>query len=74
MSKLMNLGEYYDECAAHDWWHEMSDDNSVFERGAARHRRLESISRQSPEHKKVWHQTMLYFKHNEGACPERPTS
>lgn len=70
----MTLQEFYDACSRHDWWHEMSDDNSKFEAGAARHRRLESISRQSPEHKKVWHACMLFFKHGEGERPERPQS
>lgn len=68
----MELGAYYDACAKHDWWHEMSDDNSKFQKGADEHRRLERISRQSPEHKKVWHACMLYFKHGEGVRPERP--
>jgi hypothetical protein len=66
------LATYYDALATHDWWYEMSDDNSKFVAGDREHKRLERISRESPDHKKLWHAMMIYRKHGEGDAPARP--
>lgn len=56
----------------HDWWYEMSDDNSKFEAGDKEHRRLVRISRISHSHRNLFHKMMTWRKHGEGKQPERP--
>lgn len=50
MADAVNLGEYWDQLSAHDWWYMMSDDPGVYRRGSAEESRLKGIRRQSPSH------------------------
>ena len=68
----VTLRQYYDDLKRHDWWHEMSDDNSKFERGDKEQRRLDRLKNTSPEHRSLYFAMMLYYKHNEGNEPKRP--
>lgn len=70
----MTLQEFYDALFRHDWWHEMSDDNAKFERGAKEQRRLERIKNTTPEHRSLWFAMMRWRKHNEGGPVERPNA
>jgi hypothetical protein len=67
-----SLKRYYDDLLHHDWWYEMSDDNSKFERGDKEQRRLDRMKNESPEHRSLYFAMMRYCKHNEGEKPTRP--
>lgn len=68
----ISLKQYYDELRLHDWWFEMSDDNSKFEAGYKKQQRLDRLKNTSPEHRSLYFAMMRYYKHNEGDAPKRP--
>lgn len=68
----VTLRQYYDELKRHDWWYEMSDDNSKFEAGDKQQRRLDRLKTTSPEHRSLYYAMTLYHKHGEGNEPTRP--
>ena len=44
MSEIPTLAEYYDMLAAHDWFHAMSDDHTVWQGGRRREIELREIA------------------------------
>lgn len=50
----MKLADYWDALTQHDWFYEMSDDHRVWAKGRSNQARMERISKESPEHKKLY--------------------
>jgi hypothetical protein len=54
MSKdKVSLTEYWDMLNSHDWYYDFSDDHSVWKAGVANRDKLNTIARQSDDHKKL---------------------
>lgn len=70
----MTLQEFHDALKRHDWWYEMSDDNSKFEAGAKQQRRLDRAKNESSAHRSLYYAMIKFYKHNEGERPERPNA
>lgn len=73
----MKLTDYYDALARHDWTHMMSDDHSVYSRGAAEERRLQDLRKLSNEHARLYDEwsNYIWMRGMDGARlprPERP--
>jgi hypothetical protein len=68
----VTLAEFHDALARHDWWYEMSDDNSKWERGDKEHRRLDRLKNSSPAHRSLYYAMIKFYKHGEDDKPERP--
>ncbi len=49
-----SLTEYWNMLSRHDWYHEYSDDQSVWRRGNEYMSRLRQFQNQSPEHRKLF--------------------
>lgn len=67
------LPEYYDELSRHDWTYMMSDDSTIYRRGQKIRDHLEVVSRQSPEHLKLFNAYKNYAW-GKGPKPERPNA
>ncbi len=44
-----NFAQLMIELARHDWWHEMSDDGSVWRRGSAHWRKIDELAKALPD-------------------------
>lgn len=56
----MNLKDYDDRLARHDWYHCWSDDHGVWSRGEDDYREIKYLAGESPEHKLLFE---AYSKH-----------
>lgn len=56
----MTLSEFYTKLAYHDWYYQYSDDHGVWRRGQDAYDRLVDLSKQSPEHKKLFEDYAAY--------------
>jgi hypothetical protein len=65
----MTLADYFAACAAHDWWFEMSDDHSVWQRGRAQQIELSNARKGNPLLTSVW-DAWFEYKFNRGPAPE----
>lgn len=45
----MTIQEFHEKLRQHDWYYQMSDDQSVWRRGCREHSQLEADSLQSPK-------------------------
>jgi len=54
-----SLADYQSMLDSHDWYYNYSDDPGVWKRGFDRQRELERISKESPEHEKMWNDNKL---------------
>jgi len=50
----MTLQKFYKELEKHDWYYEMSDDNSVWRTGKESYYRLQDLAQESPSHCKLF--------------------
>jgi hypothetical protein len=50
---FVTLAEYYEMLEKHDWYHMMSDDRGVDDRGAQNYRKLEKIAQGDPMKKQL---------------------
>jgi len=68
---MTTLPEFYSMLANHDWYFEYSDDHKVWSRGRASRDRIFQVSKETPEHSKLYEE---YFNYafREGTQPERP--
>lgn len=70
----MTLGDFYDMLAAHDWFHEFSDDHEVFLKGQSALAKLRSLAAETPAHQALFDH---FESHNrvppQNTKPERPT-
>jgi hypothetical protein len=70
---MMPLTDYYNKLEHHDWFHMMSDDARVNDRGHAALSELRSIAKQSEEHKKLFDAFQSYVN-GKGDKPSRPAA
>lgn len=74
----VSLSSYWDMLDRHDWLFEFSDDHSVYTRGRGELAKLHVISKQSPEHGRLFHSFQDHhfngpaWKTNQPPKPERP--
>lgn len=74
----MNLADYWDGLNRHDWYYMYSDNDSVYRKGSENEARLARISKESPEHAKLWegfnkhHFSGLPWKTPKAPKPRRP--
>ena len=54
MNEAIPLNEFATSLRWHDWWHKMSDDGSVWDRGKSREQDLRAIGRQSDKHARLF--------------------
>lgn len=50
----MELKDYYNELENHDWFYEYSDDQGVWERGRDSLKNIQTLSKNSDEHQKLY--------------------
>ena len=50
----ISLSDFYTELERLDWTYEMSDDHSVWRRGAAAMGKVEALAKTSPEHQQLF--------------------
>ena len=62
MSEAIPLNEFATSLRCHDWWHQMSDDGAVWDRGESRERDLRAISRQSDKHARLFDLAEKYHR------------
>lgn len=67
------LPEYYDMLSRHDWFYMMSDDRSVYSRGSSNEGKIQSIAKQSPEHRDLY-EAYVAYTWKKGPKPERPNA
>ncbi len=76
----LTLEEYYDQLDKHDWFYEYSDDHTIWQKGSEERARLQRVSMQSPNHKKLWDGFNQYhfsgeaFGTDKNPKPKRPKS
>jgi hypothetical protein len=76
----MTLAEFYDRCAAFDWFYDYSDDHRVWQRGCAAHDVLRAESARDPAKREIyqaWRRHMFggpEWGTQKAPCPERPTA
>lgn len=68
---MMDLAEYYDLLAQHDWLYEQSDTHSMWMKGHLENRKLVQIARQSSKHTNLLTEFTNY-KTGKGTRPIRP--
>jgi hypothetical protein len=71
MQTLEQRQAFYDRLNRHDWLYEYSDDGSVYAKGNAEHRALQSVRTASPENATMYlaFQDYHFGKYSK---PERP--
>ena len=57
----MTLREFYDLLKKHDWYYDMSEDPKVVLTGRINRQKLIKLSRQSPEHEKLFEEYRAYM-------------
>lgn len=74
----MTLQEFYDKCAAFDWYYEYSDDHRVWQRGCTAHDALRAEAASDPAKSEIyqaWHKHMFTgepWKSERAPRPEKP--
>lgn len=69
----MELQQYYDLLADHDWYYAFSDSNSIFKRGANSYNSLVELSKLSSEHLDLFTKFKLWVqKSKNNKKPDRP--
>jgi len=66
------LAEFYDALERHDWWYCMSDDHSVYNRGAVAEGKLKVIAKKSPEHQTLFDDMQAFHTGKTKVKPEIP--
>ena len=50
----MTLNEFYNKLEQHDWWYNMADDYSVYQRGHRAGYTIQAIAKTSEEHQELY--------------------
>ena len=56
----MTLNEFYTKLGYHDWYYQYSDDHRVWRNGQENFETLKMVSRESPEHTKLFEDYVQY--------------
>lgn len=67
----MNKQQFYDLCAKHDWYHQMSDDAGVCQRGERERHRLTSNAMSNPDFKAIYEAWCEHMYSGEGWGTEK---
>ncbi len=69
----MTPAEYFDACAAHDWYFEFSDSGAVWRRGRDARAKLDALADTTPAHRAIRDAFGAYMFSGEAfGCPAAP--